>query len=80
MADLTAASTSGPDWGLCLTYYGFGNRTAQSVTKGSGPNISLSYDAAKNRISSSGYTYLTNGNLSAMPDAQGWAQTRMALS
>ena len=45
------------------------------MTKGSGPNISLNYDATKNRITSSGYTYLSNGNLTAMPDAQGRAQT-----
>ena len=60
---------------MSFTYDGFGNRTAQTVTKGSGPNIPLSYDATKNRITSSGYTYLSNGNLSAMPDAQGRAQT-----
>ena len=33
---LIAASTTGPEWGLSWTYDGFGNRLAQSVTKGSG--------------------------------------------
>jgi RHS repeat-associated protein len=66
---LTAASTTGPDWGLSFTYDGFGNRTNQSVTKGSGPAVSLSINLATNRINSSGYTYDANGNLTATPNA-----------
>ena len=41
------------------------------MTKGSGPNISLSYDGTKNRVSTSGYTYLSNGHLAAMTMALG---------
>ena len=67
LGQLTAASTTGPDWGLSFTYDGFGNRTTQSVTKGSGPTVSLSINPANNRINSSGYTYDANGNLTAMP-------------
>ncbi len=64
LGHLTAASTSGPPWGLSLTYGGFGNRTNQSLTKGLGPTVSLSINPANNRINSSGYTYDANGNLS----------------
>jgi len=67
LGQLTAASTAGPDWGLAFTYDGFGNRTNQSVTKGSGTTVSLSINPANNRITSSGYTYDANGNLTAMP-------------
>jgi len=67
LGELTAASTAGPDWGLAFTYDGFGNRTTQSVTKGSGPTVSLSINPANNRINSTGYTYDSNGNLTAMP-------------
>ena len=49
-----AASTAGPDWGLAFTYAGFGNRTTQSVTKGSGPTVSLSINPATNRVNGSG--------------------------
>ena len=67
LGQLTAASTTGPDWGLAFTYDGFGNRTTQSLTKGSRPTVSLSINAANNRINSSGYTYDANGNLTARP-------------
>jgi RHS repeat-associated protein len=69
LGQLTADSTAGPQWGLSFTYDGFGNRTAQSVTKGSGPTVSLSINPASNRINSSGYTYDANGNLTAMPNS-----------
>ena len=52
---------------MSFTYDGFGNRTAQSVTKGSGPTVSLSINPANNRINSSGYTYNNSGDLTAMP-------------
>jgi hypothetical protein len=52
---------------LPFTYDGFGNRTNQSVTKGSGPAVSLCVNPANNRINSSGCTYGTNGNLTALP-------------
>ena len=34
---LIRAETTGPAWGLNFSYDGFGNRTAQTVTKGPGP-------------------------------------------
>jgi hypothetical protein len=55
---LLSAATTGPQWGLSFTYDGFGNRTNQTVTKGSGPTHSVAIDPATNRISTSGYTYL----------------------
>ena len=46
-------------YGSCLC----GNRWSQTVTKGSGPSNSLTFNAATNRISTSGYSYFPNGNL-----------------
>ncbi|MEW5978835.1 MAG: RHS repeat-associated core domain-containing protein [Acidobacteriota bacterium] len=64
---LIAASTAGPTWGLSFSYDGFGNRTSQTVTKGSGPAYSFAYSASTNRITTSGYAYDSNGNLTSMP-------------
>jgi RHS repeat-associated protein len=64
---LISAATTGPQWGLSFTYDGFGNRTNQTVTKGSGPSHSVAIDPATNRISTSGYTYDNNGNMTQMP-------------
>ena len=57
---LTAAATTGPEWGLSWTYDGFGNRLAQTVTKGSAPASSVSVNAATNRVVGLGYD--NNGN------------------
>ncbi len=64
---LITAVTTGPEWGLSFTYDGFGNRTAQSVTKGTGPASSLNIDGATNRITGFGWSYDANGNQTAMP-------------
>jgi YD repeat-containing protein len=50
-----STAVSGSTWGLSFTYDGFGNRTAQTVTLGSGPSSSLSVNAANNRVTS--WTY-----------------------
>ena len=64
---LISAQTTGPDWGLSFSYDGFGNRLAQTVTKGSAPTISTLVDPSTNRISSFGYDYDFNGNMTRMP-------------
>ncbi|MBL8177792.1 MAG: hypothetical protein JNK48_24150 [Bryobacterales bacterium] len=51
---LTAAATTGVEWGLTFTYDGFGNKTGQGVTKGSGPAMSVGVDGS-NRVV--GWTY-----------------------
>jgi RHS repeat-associated protein len=68
---LITAATTGPQWGLSFSYDGFGNRLSQTVTKGSAPASSLSINTVTNRISSSGYAYDSNGNLTTMPFAAG---------
>ena len=67
---LATASTSGsggyPAWGLSWSYDDYGNRTAQSVTAGSGPSNSVSVSTSTNRITGmGGYTfyYDSSGNL-----------------
>ncbi|MCZ2155772.1 MAG: hypothetical protein LC114_18045 [Bryobacterales bacterium] len=64
---LVSAETASNAWGLAWSYDGFGNRTNQSVTKGSAPMHSVAIDAATNRIATAGYQYDANGNLTQMP-------------
>ncbi|MCW5977831.1 MAG: RHS repeat-associated core domain-containing protein [Bryobacteraceae bacterium] len=64
---LTSAATTGPEWGLSFSFDGFGNRTAQTVTKGSAPSSSLTYNMATNRLTGGSYAYDANGNLTLMP-------------
>ena len=56
----TATSNDPPAPGTAFTMDGFGNLTGQSVTKGSAPSMSITVDAATNRING-GY-YDANGN------------------
>ncbi|MDZ7637654.1 MAG: RHS repeat-associated core domain-containing protein [Bryobacterales bacterium] len=64
---LIRAETTSPRWGLQFSYDGFGNRTNQTVTKGTGPNHSVTIQAATNRILTAGYVDDANGNLTQMP-------------
>jgi RHS repeat-associated protein len=41
---------------------------AQTVTKGSAPTLSVNVNPATNRITTGGYSYDSNGNLTAMPN------------
>jgi RHS repeat-associated protein len=45
---LTAASTTDNAWGNAYTYDGWGNLKSKSVTKGTAPSLSVSYDPALN--------------------------------
>lgn len=66
---LTNATTTGsagyPAWGLSETYDRYGNRTAQSVTAGTGPSNSVTVSTSTNRITTSGYSYDLSGNMTA---------------
>jgi RHS repeat-associated protein len=62
---LTSAVTTGPEWGLSFSYDGFGNRTAQSVTKGSAPTSYTPVNPANNRLSA--FSYDLNGNMTSLP-------------
>jgi RHS repeat-associated protein len=64
---LGSAATTSTAWGLSWSYDGFGNRLAQNLTKGTGPTNSTLVDANTNRISSFGYLYDQNGNMTNMP-------------
>jgi RHS repeat-associated protein len=64
---LISAETTGTEWGQSFSYDGFGNLLAQTVTKGSAPTLNVNVDPATNRITTSGYSYDSNGNLTAMP-------------
>ena len=64
---LIAAVTTGPEWGLSFAHDGFGNRTAQTVTKGTAPQVTLAYNGTTNRVSTPGWSYDANGNVTAMP-------------
>jgi RHS repeat-associated protein len=64
------------NWALQWTYDEFGNRLSQAKvpnSPGSPPEITLSYGESTNRITTSGYSYDLNGNLTAMPGITGIA-------
>ena len=64
---LIGASTNTGAWGQAFTYDGFGNMLTQSVTQGTAPVMSLNYDNSTNRITTSGYGYDANGNMTTAP-------------
>jgi RHS repeat-associated protein len=60
---VTTGSTNYPKWGLSWTYDRYGNRLSQSVTAGTAPSNSVVVNAANNQITTAGYSYDANGNL-----------------
>ncbi|MEO8131259.1 MAG: RHS repeat-associated core domain-containing protein [Bryobacteraceae bacterium] len=64
---LIGASTNTGTWGQSFAYDGFGNMLNQTVTQGSAPSLALAYDTSTNRISTAGYGYDANGNMTASP-------------
>jgi RHS repeat-associated protein len=63
----TKGSTQYPAWGLSWTYDRYGNRTAQTVTAGSGYTSSLTINPVNNQVTSPAYTYDGAGNVIAQP-------------
>jgi RHS repeat-associated protein len=63
----TTGSAQYPAWGLSWTYDRYGNRTAQTVTAGSGYTSSLTINPVNNQITSPAYTYDATGNVMAEP-------------
>ena len=57
------ASASGSGWGQSYTYDGFGNLTNQTVTSGTAPALSTTYDPTTNR--QTGECADANGNLNS---------------
>ena len=62
---MTVGSTNYPQWGLSFSYDRYGNRTNQTVTAGTAFSNSVAIDPATNRITTSGYGYDANGNLTS---------------
>ena len=58
---MITASTTGPQWGQAFNYDGWGNLSAQTVTKGTSPQFSFTINAANNRVAN--YAYDANGNV-----------------
>jgi RHS repeat-associated protein len=56
-------STNYAQWGLSWTYDRYGNRTAQTVTAGIAPSNSVTVSATTNQITTTGYSYDSNGNM-----------------
>ena len=66
------SGTTGAQWGMTWMYDGFGNRTNQSVMPGkAGVPSMLSVNPANNRITTNGFAYDANGNMTAMPNVSG---------
>lgn len=63
----TTGSTQYPAWGLSWTYDRYGNRTAQTVTAGSGYNSSFIINPVNNQITNPAFTYDASGNVIAEP-------------
>mgnify|MGYP000893573577 CR=1 FL=1 len=61
------------EWGNSYTFDGFGNLTAKTVTRGSAPSLSINVDGNTNRITTAGYSYDANGNMTAVPNVTGMA-------
>ena len=57
---LSSAGATNGVWGQAFTYDGFGNLTGKTVTAGSAPTLSVSFDPLTNR--QYGGTYDENGN------------------
>jgi len=64
-SSVSQGSTNYPKWGLSFTYDRYGNRTAETVTAGSGPANSVTVNPSTNQISTPGYSYDANGNLTS---------------
>jgi RHS repeat-associated protein len=60
---LTTGSANYPQWGLSWGYDRYGNRRNQTLTAGSGYQGSVNVAAATNHITSPGYAYDANGNM-----------------
>src|SRR5579875_256399 len=68
VAATTAGSANYPQWGLSWTYDQYGNRTGQSISAGcvapmTCPTNSVAVNALTNQITTSGYGYDANGNM-----------------
>lgn len=67
LARLVAATTVGSanysQWGLSWAYDPYGNRTDQTVTAGTAPSNSVNVSPSTNWITSPGYGYDANGNI-----------------
>ena len=57
---LAAAGATNGTWGQAFAYDGFGNLTGKTVTQGSAPTLSVSFDPLTNR--QNGQSYDANGN------------------
>jgi RHS repeat-associated protein len=60
---VTVGSTNYPKWGLSWAYDQFGNRTDQNQTNGTTPTNHVLVSTATNRITTGGYAYDANGNM-----------------
>jgi RHS repeat-associated protein len=60
---LTTGSANFPQWGLSWGYDRYGNRKSQTLTAGSGYQGSVAVSAVTNQITTSGYAYDANGNM-----------------
>ncbi len=58
---IESAQTDGPHWGLNWSYDRYGNRLAQTLAKGSAPQVSLGVDPTTNRVD--GWLYDEAGNV-----------------
>lgn len=60
---VTTGSTNYPKWGISEAYDRYGNRTDQNQTFGSPPMNPVLVSTSTNHVTSTGYAYDANGNM-----------------
>jgi RHS repeat-associated protein len=60
---VTTGDSNYPQWGLSFAYDRYGNRTNQTVTAGTAVANSVAVSATTNHITTAGYSYDANGNV-----------------
>ena len=66
LSRLARAETTGPEWGTTYGYDGYGNLLSKTPVKGTAPSLSITVDAATNRVQWP-MSYDAAGNVTAMP-------------
>jgi RHS repeat-associated protein len=68
LAKAETVQAGGTQWGQSFGYDGFGNLVTKNPTAGhTGTTMSLTVNAATNRLTTSGFGYDANGNMTSMP-------------
>ncbi len=65
LATATHTGNGSTNWASTYTHDGFGNLLAKTPTAGSAPNLSVTVSGTTNQITSGGFSYDANGNMTS---------------